>query len=238
MMFGAPATAAPLPDSVRPSPMREAPPPTFSPLTPEHRLEPPVEPLHRVMSSNPNYGGGIHQDGPSPIAPNVVGGGQFFGLPPLAPRAPEPLYPPAHASPLFAQERQPQAGGPGQAPGILPPPIFSGGSSTPLSALGGARPLVNASAGPSEFTQLISSASAPVIPALAPTAIAGQGSRSASTKRRLPTGLIIVINAVLFIAVMLVFFVWRRPIPTKSQLIPAKPVMPNIPTAPKIPTGR
>jgi len=236
LMFGAPETAAPMPESVRPSPMRQAPPPTFSPLTPERRLEsPPVEPLHRVMSNTPNYAAGIQQDGPSPIAPNVVGGGQFYGLPPLTPRAPEPHYPPAHASPLFASERNQLAGQPAPPPGILPPPIFGTGSSTPLSALGGAAPLVNASAGPSDFTQLISRAAEPVVPALAPMVAANTGRASTSAKRRMPTGLIIVINAVLLIATLLLFFVLRRPVPTRAQLTPARPVMPNIPSAPKIP---
>lgn len=234
LMFGAPETAAPMPDSVRPSPMREAPPPTFSPLTPDRRLEsPPVEPLHRVMSSNPQYVAGIHQDGPSPIAPNVVGG-QFGGLPPLMPRAPEPAYPPAHASPLVARERQP--GEPPPPPGILAPPIFSSGTSTPLSALGGAAPLVKGNAGPSEFTQLISNASAPVVPPLAPTGTASKAQQAASGRRRLPTGLIVVINAVLMITVLLLFFVWKKPIPTRQQLTPARPVMPYIPSAPQIPT--
>lgn len=237
MMFGAPETAAPMPEAPRPSPMREAPPPTFSPLTPDQRLEsPPVEPLYRVVTNNPNYKLGIQQDGASPIAPNVVGGGQFYPPPIRPPVAP---IPPAHASPLVTPDRSPAneipASGP---PGILPPPIFSSGTSTPLSALGGAAPLVNASAGPSDFTRLITGAAEPVLPPLAPTAAATGRRAGAANKRAIPMGLVFVINAVLLIATLLVFFVLRRPVPTVQQLKPARPViLPSMPAAPKLPTN-
>ncbi|MDQ6611235.1 MAG: hypothetical protein M3Y64_02270 [Gemmatimonadota bacterium] len=230
MMFGAPATAAPLPDQARPSPMSEAPPPLFSAITPDSRLEsPPVEPMHRVMSGNPNYGSGINQAGQSPIAPNIVGG-NLFGI--GASTTPASHHPSAAPSPLFAKEKQ-LAGEQSAAPGILPPPIFSTGSSTPLSSLGGAAPRVNAKAGPSEYTQLIASAVAPVMPPLAPSSTAG-GSTNKLNKRRLPTGLVVAINAVLLIAALLIFFVLRRPVPTMTQVLPQAPVMPNIPTAPKL----
>ena len=233
MMFGAPATAAPLPEQSRPSPMSVAPPPMFSELTPESRLEsPPVEPLHRVMSGNSNYVAGINQAGPSPIAPNILGG-QFFG--PSAPLMPVAPNSAASATPLFAKEKQ-LAGEASSGPGILPPPIFSSGSSTPLSSLGGAAPRINANAGPSEYTQLIANGAAPVIPPLAPSTPKGMQDRA--TKRRLPTGLVVAINAVLLIAALLLFFVLRRPVPTLRQALPQVPVMPNMPTAPKIPTGK
>jgi len=261
MLFGAPATAAPVPDQVRNSPMKEAPPPTFSTLTPEKQLEsPPVEPMHRVMSGNPSYGAGINQAGQSPIGNNLGSGGYAGGaqypppqqpppnlnyggasypnrqpyqaMPEFAPQPPAPSYPAAHASPMFAQEKQ-LAGEPGSAPGILPPPIFSSGSSTPLSALGGAAPRISANAGPSEYTQLIANGPAPVVPELKPAKSAAETAKAG--KRRLPTGLIIVINAVLLIATLLVFFVFRQQVPNRARLTPAAPIMPNIPTAPRIP---
>lgn len=280
MLFGAPATAAPMPDQVRPSPMREAPPPTFSPLTPEKQLEsPPVEPMHRVMSNQPNYAAGINQAGQSPIGNNLASGGyagggaagggygaggyqgggyagganyppaqsssspgglnyggayaggQFGGMPEFAPAPPPPAYPPAHASPMFAQP--PQSGGEPLSPGILPPPIFSSGGSTPLSALGGAAPRINANAGPSEFTQLISNGAAPVVPELKPSKSATDAQKPA--KRRLPTGLIVVINAVLLITTLLLFYVFKQGVMTRQSITPAKPVMPYVPKAPTIP---
>jgi hypothetical protein len=262
-LFGAPQTAAPMPETVRTSPMHVAPPPAFSPLTPDRPLEsPPVEPMHRVVTSNPGYVAGIQQDGRSPIAPDIVGGGLYTGLPPLVPVTPPPAppAPPAHVSPLFAAAGPPSAPSaaaslgptaapslgtsPGSSPGatpapglgILPPPIFSSGTATPLSALGGAAPLVNASAGPSEFTRLISGAPEPVVPPLAPTTAAGTGRAGPPSTRRVPYGLIVVINAVLLIAALLMFFVLRRPVPTVQQVMPARPVMPTMPTAPQLPT--
>lgn len=251
-LFGAPNTAAPMPETIRPSPMHEAPPPAFSPLTPERQLEsPPVEPRHRVVSSQPQYLAGIQQDGPSPIAPNVVSAVPALGqgplaspmspasLPPLQPLAPPPAPLPPHVSPLFtaAGPTAPTStASPGglSTPGILPPPIFSSGTATPLSALGGAAPLVNASAGPSEFTRLIASAPSPVVPPLAPTAERTPGRTGSS--RRLPNGLIVVINAVLLIAALLMWFVLRRPIPTVQQVMPVRPVMPVMPSTPQLPT--
>jgi len=253
MMFGAPSTAAPLPDQMRASPMREAPPPSFSPLTPASQLEsPPVEPRHRVMGSNPLYAAGINQEGPSPIANNLSGGGyaghylspqppshqtnypgeqRYSGMPEFAPAPPPPSYPAAHASPLVAAEKSFGAE-PSAMPGILPPPIFGNGGATPLSALGGAAPLINASAGPSEYTQLIGRGAAPVIPELKPTANAGTVK---SKGRRLPTGLIVVVNAVLLVAALLMFFVLKRQVPTARTIVPKGPVMPSMPTAPQIP---
>ena len=181
------------------------------------------------MSGNPNYAAGINQAGQSPIAPNIVGANLFGGSGPV------PVTPQlgaAAASPLFAKEKQ-LAGERSSTPGILPPPIFSSGSSTPLSSLGGATPQVNASAGPSEYTQLISHGRAPVIPALAPGNAQGT-TIDKGNKRRLPTGLVVVINAVLLIAALLLFFVLRRPVPTMTQVLPQTPVMPNMPTAPKL----
>lgn len=289
MMFGAPATAAPLPEQVRTSPMHEAPPPAFSPLNRESQLEsPPVEPLHRVMSSNPNYVAGINQEGPSPIVSNLSGGSgygnrpsspppsstnlgylggnqgypsgnagypsgtpgyssgnlgnpsnntsypggqRYSGMPEFAPAPPPPAYPPAHASPLAQADHALGA----DRPGILPPPIFSAGGSTPLSALGGAAPLINASAGPSEYTQLISSGPPPVVPELKPTAKQLGAAGTVKPKRRLPTGLIIVANAVLLIATFLMFFVLRKQVPNRASLTPhiAKPVLPNAPQIPR-----
>ena len=261
MLFGAPATAAPLPDQVRNSPMKEAPPPAFSTLTPDKQLEsPPVEPLHRVMSSNSSYAAGLNQAGQSPIGNNLASGGYAGGahyppnvqppsglnyggaayasgppyqaMPEFAPQPPAPSYPAAHASPMFAQEKQ-LASEPNSSPGILPPPIFSSGSSTPLSALGGAAPRISANAGPSEYTQLIANGPAPVIPELKPAKSATDAAKTG--KRRLPTGLILVINAVLLIATLLIFFVFRQQIPNRARLTPAAPIMPNIPKAPSIP---
>ncbi|MEO8137125.1 MAG: hypothetical protein ABI831_24495 [Betaproteobacteria bacterium] len=263
MLFGTPETAAPLPEHMRASPMKEAPPPTFSPLTPERHLEsPPVEPMHRVMSGNPAYGAGINQAGQSPIGNNLgmggyAGGAQYppsqqpgtnlnYGaaayssgqpyqnMPEFAPAPPPPAYPAAHASPLFAHEKQ-LAGEPNAMPGILPPPIFGNGGSTPLSALGGAAPRISANAGPSEYTQLIANGPAPVVPELKPKT--GSVETVRPGRRRLPTGLIVVFNAVLLIAVFLLFFVFRQQVPNRQMLTPAKPVMPNMPTAPKIPVG-
>ena len=238
-LFGAPETAAPLPEAMRPSPMHEAPPPAFSPFTPERQLEsPPVEPRHRVMSSQPQYLTGVQQDGPSPIAPNVVSGGLHTSLSPLTPLAPTPAPPPPHASPLFAAAGPPPAvsGTPSLTPGILPPPVFNSGTATPLSALGGAAPLVNASAGPSEFTRLISGAAEPVVPSLAPTAPLTPGRATAPNTRRLPNGLIVTINAVLLIAALLMWFVLRRPVPTVNTVLPGRPRVPTMPNAPQIPT--
>ena len=261
MMFGAPATAAPLPEQVRQSPMHEAPPPTFSPLTPGQQLEsPPVEPLHRVMSSSSPYAAGINQAGPSPIASNLSGGGYAGGaqypssqppsaglnyaggafgagqgyqaMPEFAPAPPQPSYPPAHASPMVVKDA-PGSVGIGSTPGILPPPIFSGGSSSPLSALGGAAPGISANAGPSEYTQLISNGAAPVVPELKPQST--KEAVSGSGRRRLPTGLIVVINVIILIAVLLIFFVYKQQIPNRARLMPAAPIMPNMPTAPKLP---
>lgn len=261
MLFGAPATAAPLPDQVRNSPMKEAPPPSFSALTPDQQLEsPPVDPLHRVMSGNPSYGAGINQAGQSPIGNNLGSGGYAGGaqyppaqqppanlnyggapyanrqpyqaMPEFAPQPPAPSYPAAHASPLFAQEKQ-LTGEPGSAPGILPPPIFSSGSSTPLSAMGGAAPRISANAGPSEYTQLIANGAAPVVPELKPAKSATDPAKTG--RRRLPTGLIVVINAVLLIATLLIFFVYKTQVPTVQNTVPALPRMPNVPTAPKLP---
>ena len=260
MLFGAPEHAAPLPSQVRNSPMKEAPPPAFSTLTPEKQLEsPPVEPLHRVMSGNQSYGAGINQAGQSPIGNNLASGGYAGGanyppaqqppglnfggaaygtrqpyqaMPEFAPQPAPPSYPAAHASPLFAQEKQ-LAGEPSSTPGILSPPIFSSGSSTPLSALGGAAPRISANAGPSEYTQLIANGAAPVVPELKPAKSTTDPSKTG--KRRLPTGLIVVINAVLIIATLLIFFVYRTQVPTVQNTVPAMPRVPNMPTAPKIP---
>lgn len=237
-LFGAPETAAPMPDTVRASPMHEAPPPAFSPLTPERQLEsPPVEPRHRVVSSQPQYLAGIHQDGPSPIAPNVVSGGLNAGLSPRIPVAPAP--PPPHVSPLFAAAgpTAPVPSAPSLTPTILPPPVFNSGTATPLSSLGGAAPLVNASAGPSEFTRLISSAAEPVVPPLAPTAALTPGRAVERNTRRLPNGLIVTINAVLLIAALLMWFVLRRPVPTVQTVLPGRPILPAVPSAPQLPSS-
>lgn len=113
-------------------------------------------------------------------------------------------------------------------PGVLPPPIFKDVGSTPLSTLGGA-PAGPAAAGPSEFTQMISRAPAPVVPAPAPSPNAITSTYKAI--RRIPTALIVVINAVILIAVLLVVLVMRRPAPT----VPKVPTLPAVPTAPTVP---
>lgn len=115
----------------------------------------------------------------------------------------------------------------GGAPGVLPPPVFKDAASTPLSTLGGAAP--PPSAGPSEFTQMISRAPAPVVPEVQAVK-APDPKVAAKEKRRLPLGLIVVINAVILIAVLLVVFVLKRPVPTA----PKAPTAPAV-TAPQIP---
>ena len=76
---------------------------------------------------------------------------------------------------------------------------------------------------------MISRAPAPVIPeaaAVAPPVAKAAGKE----KRRLPLGLIVVINAVILIAVLLVVFVLKRPVPTA----PKAPTVPTV-SAPAIP---
>ncbi len=113
-------------------------------------------------------------------------------------------------------------------PGVLPPPVFNQAGATPLSTLGGAPATGGASAGPSEFTQMISRAPAPVVP---PPAEVNPPAPKADAKpaRRFPLGLILVINAVILIAVLLVVFVLKRPVPT----VPTAPTKPAV-TAPAV----
>jgi hypothetical protein len=122
---------------------------------------------------------------------------------------------------------------PNTGPSILPPPIFSNGGATPLSALGGAAPRVNVPAGPSDFTRLIQSGQAPVVPPPAAPASAAKADAGAPAKRTLPIGLIVVINVVLLIAIILIVVVWRKP---TSPLTRPKP--PAMPTAPALKAPR
>lgn len=110
-------------------------------------------------------------------------------------------------------------------PAIVPPPIFArDAGTTPLSPMGGAM-APSASAGPSDFTRMISKAPAPVVPEpKAPEPVASSLSPAAA-KRTIPLGLILVINAVLIAAVLLIVLVLRRPTPT----VPAAPAVPTAP---------
>jgi hypothetical protein len=97
-------------------------------------------------------------------------------------------------------------------------------------------PSAGAKAGPSDFTRMISTAPAPVVPApkAAPTAM----NVPVAQKRSIPMGLIIVINAVIIIAVILVVMLIRRPSPPATPTVPTvtKPsVTPPTVTAPKVP---
>lgn len=119
------------------------------------------------------------------------------------------------------------AGMPG-GPSIVPPPIFArDAGATPLSPLGGAV-APSAAAGPSDFTRMISKAPAPVVPEAPAPAPAAPAGTPAAAKRAIPMGLILVINAVLLVAVLLIVFVLRRPAPTV-------PTPPPVPTAPALP---
>ncbi len=97
-------------------------------------------------------------------------------------------------------------------PGVLPPPVFNSAGATPLSTLGGAPPAKSGAAGPSEFTQMISRAPAPVVRDL-PEAPKSDAKESAVLKKRLPIGLIVVVNVVIVIALLLVVLIMRRPSP-------------------------
>lgn len=119
----------------------------------------------------------------------------------------------------------------GMVPGVLPPPVFKDAGATPLSTLGGAKPAQTS--GPSEFTQLISRSPAPVVAEPAAPAPAAANAE-AKGKRRLPMGLIIVINAVILIAVLLVVFVMKRPVPTAPTAPKAPAVTAPAVTAPAI----
>ena len=105
-------------------------------------------------------------------------------------------------------------------------------SSTPLSSLGGA-PIPSGAAGPSDFTMMIRGAPAPVIPTIAPAPPVEPAEKGA-TKKRIPMGLIVVINAVVLIAIALVFLVvLRKPVPTVPK-VPAAPAAPTAPALPKL----
>lgn len=179
---------------------------------------------------------------PSPLfgssAPNSAAAGPSnipLPLPPLAPATPSPFTPVPPATPAPAG-----IGGSPGSPSVLPPPIFAqGAGSTPLSPLGGA-PAPSTAAGPSDFTRMISKAPAPVVPDAPPAPAAGSANAGAATatkpatgKRGIPTGLIIVINAVILVAVLIVVFVLKKPAPT----IPAKPAVPTA-TAPQLPAPK
>lgn len=107
--------------------------------------------------------------------------------------------------------------------------MFGQGGATPLSPMGGAAP--KATAGPSDFTRLISQAAAPVVPP-APTPAAPKPTTAAPAKRAIPMGLIVVINVVVLLAVIVVVFVLRKPQPK----VPSQPAVPKVPSvsAPKL----
>ena len=117
-------------------------------------------------------------------------------------------------------------------PSVLPPPVVKDADSTPLSALGGAP--VGAGAvqrGPSDFTRMIREAPAPVVPPVEPTPAVSQA--QAKPAKRLPLGLIVVINVVLIATLILVFFLLRTPRPT-APAVPKAPAV-KVPDAPKVP---
>ena len=88
--------------------------------------------------------------------------------------------------------------------------MFGQGGATPLSPMGGAAP--KATAGPSDFTRLISQAAAPVVPATPTPAAAKPTANAAPVKRAIPMGLIIVVNVVILLAVIVIVFVLRKPL--------------------------
>lgn len=77
----------------------------------------------------------------------------------------------------------------------------------------------------------------PVVPD-APVTAARPVKTSATEKRRLPMGLIIVINAVILIAVLMLVLVLKRPVPT----VPTVPKAPSVSApalkAPALPTPK
>ena len=260
-MFSAPAKAAPLPESSRPSPMSAPATPLWMPTPtapgsapPSPMAMPPIataRPLTPSASSGhaPPIGGATGAMlGLSPSAGSVS---PLFASTPSAP-SPTPLPSALGMSPLFGSlpgappigaappAPSPMGGSPlggSPIPGILPPPVFKHVGSTPLSTLGGAVPAQAGVAGPSEFTQLISRAPMPVVPDAAVTA-ARPVKTNATEKRRLPMGLIIVINAVILIAVLMLVLVLKRPVST----VPTVPKAPSVSApalkAPALPTPK
>jgi hypothetical protein len=119
------------------------------------------------------------------------------------------------ASPLGAPSSG-GAQGPG-GPSIIPPPLFgSGGATGSLSPLGGNAASAASKAGPSDFTRMISTAPAPVVPTpAAPAATPTSMNVPIAAKRSIPMGLIIIINVVVIIAIVMVFMLLRKPqVPT------------------------
>jgi hypothetical protein len=99
--------------------------------------------------------------------------------------------------------------------------------------LGGSAP-----AGGSDFTRIIARSSLPSVPD-APTPPPATGRRAGrapagapNDKRPIPVGLILIINAVILLAVLLVFFLLRRPVPS----VPSTPSLPSAPAAPTLPS--
>ena len=259
-MFSGLPTAAPLPESARPSPMATPPTPVPS-WTPVHSPSnaPPPSPMATPPFAASAFGS------PPPLAPPAganMGGatGALFGSPatppmPAAHHSDSPLFggpmrpmpplatPPGSSpqpaitgAPLSAMS-SPLSSTPSNIPSVLPPPVFKNASSTPLSSLGGAPP-VSGAAGPSDFTMMIRGAPAPVVPVIelkAPESPKGTG---APPKRGIPTGLIVVINAVILVAVILVVLVLRKPTPRTPTLPTAPtisaPAAPAVPSAPKL----
>jgi len=116
------------------------------------------------------------------------------------------------------------SGGSPLFPDVLPPPVFKTGVDAPLSGLGSGRD-VRAAAGPSDFTRIIGRAAAAPPPVPSPAeppkpgvATSGQGGR------RLPTGLIIAMNAIVLIAIVLVLLLMRR------SALPPAPASPSVPS--------
>lgn len=219
-LFAPPATAAPLPDTSKPSKLSAPgakglplssvsapfPPPLSPPFTPSF-APPPTLPLT-----------------PPPLPPVIP----FEPYPPAAPeQTPEPRLQPTPQS----------ASQPGAAPGILPPPIFRD-PVTPLSPIGGA--VVQGGpkpSGPGDFTRLITQAPPPTLP----VSRQPESTKAANTanavntlsgqRRRIPTGMILGINAVVLVAIGLILFALLRRQPPPLPV----PVTPSLPTVPAVP---
>lgn len=247
LMFSAPATAAPLPNALPPSPVAPA---AWSPLgsAPPPNVQPPAMKLGIVTP--PSFMAAPAPwtpapSAPAPFAPTPPSPGNaspVFGSSPLfgssapassAPVAPLPITPSATplssglgASPLSASplSASPAGGAYGLPPGVLSPPMFGQAGTTPLSPMGGIAP--KPTAGPSDFTRLISQAAPPVVPPAPTPAAAKPAATAAPAKRAIPMGLIVVINAVILLAVIVIVFVLRKPQPR----VPSTPAVPRVPS--------
>lgn len=221
-LFAPPATAAPLPDTSKPSrlstPGAQGLPLSTLPAPFPPPLSPPFTPSFAPPPSLPPT---------PPSLPPVI---PFEAYPSAAPeQAPEPKLQPV----------LPPAPQPGAAPGILPPPIFRD-PVTPLSPIGGAvaqggpKP-----SGPGDFTRLITQAPPPTLP-VSRQPEAPKTANAANTintlgrqRRRIPTGMILGINAVVLVAIGLIMFALmrRQPPPVLAPVTPSLPTVPAVPPA-------